>query len=455
MSTVAPLRSALPAVCRGVVVILATAAIGTAAPAAPQDGAGAAWPQWGGPGRDFVVRDAPALAETWAETSPPVLWKRPLGEGHSTIVVAGDRLYTMYRPRPQQLPEEEWAGEEAVVALHARTGDTVWEFRYASNPENFRFGAGPHSTPLIVGDRLFAAGTNKQLHALDRHTGELLWSHDLVADHGAPPTLVRPAVKAGYAPSPLAWRDLVIVTAGGDGQAVMAFRQDDGTLAWSAGDFLIAPSSPILIELGGRTQLVVVGGQFVNGLDPDTGVVLWSHPNDTQGDMNNSTPVWGGDGRLFMSSSYDGGSRLLQLEADGGATAVNELWYSRRLRIMIGNAVRVGDMVLGTSGDFGPQIITALDLPGGEPLWAHRGFNRAFFLHLVPPGRDPAESGRLLILDEDGDLALADVDRSGLVVRVRASVLEGVAWSAPTLVGTTLYARDRRSVVALDLAPGP
>lgn len=423
--------------------------------AVPQSADAPGWPQWGGPGRDFVVRDSADLADAWPETGPPVLWKRPLGEGHSTIAVAGDRLYTMYRPRPEELAEGEWAHEEAVVALDAADGTIVWEHRYPSSPANFRFGAGPHSTPLIVGDHLFAAGTNKQLHAFDRHTGDVVWSHDLVEEFGAPATLIRPSVKAGYAPSPLAWEGLVIVTAGGDGQSVMAFRQDDGTLVWSAGDFLIAPSSPILIDVDGETQLVVVGGQMVNGLDPSTGEILWSHPNDTQGDMNNSTAVWGADNLLFLSSSYDGGSRLLRLTRSDEGTSAEEIWFSRRLRIMIGNAVRVGDMVFGTSGDFGPQIITALDLPSGEPLWAYRGFNRAFFLRLQPAGPGAvgtvAEGAHLLILDEDGDLALAVATRDGLEVTARASVLEGVSWSAPTLVGTTLYARDRRSILALDL----
>ncbi len=91
------------------------------------------------------------------------------------------------------------------------------------------------------------------MHAFDKRTGELLWSHDLVADFDAPPTLIRPAVNAGYAASPTAYRDLVIVTAGGPGQSVMAFRQDDGVLVWHSGSFLILPATPILVDVDGQT----------------------------------------------------------------------------------------------------------------------------------------------------------------------------------------------------------
>lgn len=430
-----PLLLAAAAVCS---LVLLAAAL---APAT--GGSDVQWSQWGGPGRDFKLEDAPDLADSWPETGPPLLWSRPLGEGHSAIVYDDGRLYTLYRPTAG-IPDGEHAAEEVVLAMRAEDGETIWEYRYPSEPMNFRFGAGPHATPLVVGERVFTTGTNKQLHAFDKRSGRLLWNHDLVADFGAPPTLVRPAVKAGYAVSPLAWKDTLVTTAGGEGQSVMAFRQDDGAVVWRSGDFLISPASPILIEVGGEAQLVIFGGQTINGLDPDTGEILWSHAHDTTGDMNNSTPIWGADGLLFVSSSYDGGSRVLRLTAREEDTGVEELWFSERLRVMIGTAIRQGDMVLGNSGVFGPQLVTALDIHSGEVLWRHRGFARATFLWA---------DGKLIVLDEDGVLALARATRDGLDVLSRYELFDTVSWTVPTLVGTTLYARDRDKVVALDLSP--
>jgi outer membrane protein assembly factor BamB len=154
------------------------------------------WSQWGGPNRNFVV-NASGLADRWPDGGPRVVWSRPLGTGHSAIVAAEGRLFTMYRagnPRGRRGP---WDAEEAVIALDAATGKTLWEYKYASRREDFGFGAGPHSTPIVVGNRLFTFGTNKQLHAFDASTGKVLWSHDLVKEFGAPELLIRPVVKAG------------------------------------------------------------------------------------------------------------------------------------------------------------------------------------------------------------------------------------------------------------------
>src|SRR5215813_13295986 len=101
----------------------------------------ASWPQWGGPQRNFMV-DAKGLAETWPASGPKRLWSRPLGEGHSSIIVDGDRLYTMYSKGAQ----------EFVVALDRATGKTIWEKGYAApttglnlQVESFHV-RGPHST---------------------------------------------------------------------------------------------------------------------------------------------------------------------------------------------------------------------------------------------------------------------------------------------------------------------
>jgi outer membrane protein assembly factor BamB len=400
-----------------------------------------AWRQWGGPNRNFIV-EAPGLADAWPEGGPPVRWSRPLGLGHSAIVVDEGRLFTMYRPGNARGKLGPWDAEEVVVALDAKTGATIWEHRYASKLQDFGFGAGPHSTPLIVGDRLFTIGTNRELFAFDKRTGKVLWSHDLVAAFNSPPLLIRPVVKAGYGCSPIAYRDTIICSVGGPGQSVMAFRQSDGAVTWKSGDFLTSEAPPILIEIGGRPQLVIVGGGTINGLDPGTGVVLWSHPHDPGNDLNCSTPLWGEDNILFFSSAYKAGSRAIRLRQEGAATIPEELWFTNRVRFMFLNAIRVGDYIYGTTGDFGPSFLTALEVKTGKTVWQHRGFGRASLVHA---------DGKTIIMDEDGDLALARVSPAGATVISQAKIFDTTSWSAPTLVGTMLYARDREKVVALDL----
>jgi outer membrane protein assembly factor BamB len=268
------------------------------------------WLQWGGERRDFVVADA-GLADTWPEAGPPVLWSRPLGTGHSAIVADAGRLYTMYRAGNGRARQGPWDAEEAVVALDAATGKTLWEHKYPSRREDFSFGAGPHSTPLIVGDRLFTIGTNQQFFAFDKHSGKILWSHDLIKEYGSPELLIRPVVKVGYGCSPIAYRDLIICSVGGPGQSVMAFRQRDGSVAWKSGDFLTSAAAPVLIDFEGQPQLVFLAGGTVTALDPSNGHILWSHAHDPGNDLNCATPLWGDDNILFVSSAYKAGSRAI------------------------------------------------------------------------------------------------------------------------------------------------
>ncbi len=420
-----------------------TAAVMVFAPGglSADDPPGGAWRQWGGPNRNFIV-EATGLAETWPETGPPVLWSRMLGTGHSAILFDEGRLYTMYRVGNGRAKQGPWEAEELVIALDAETGKTIWEHRYPSNLEDFNFGAGPHSTPLVVGDRLFTFGTNKQLHAFDKRTGKVLWSHDLVKEFGAPTLLIRPVVKAGYGCSPLAFEDTILCSVGGPGQSVMAFRQEDGAVAWKSGDFLTSEAAPILIELAGRTELVVFGGGSIQGMDPASGKVLWSHPHDPGNDLNCGTPLWGEDDILFLSSAYKAGSRAIRLKREGDRTFPEELWFNNRVRFMFLTSLRIGDTIYGTAGDFGPAFLTALDVKTGETRWQHRGFGRASLLQA---------GEKTLILDEDGDLALATVTPEGVTIHSESKLFETTSWTVPTLVGTTLYARDRERIVALDL----
>lgn len=418
----------------------------TAAIAAQQGRDPAVWLQWGGPHRNFVSAST-GLAELWRPEGPRRLWSRPLGDGHSSILVDGDRLYTMYRPI-DRVAAGQWGEEEVVVALDAAAGKAIWEHRYPApinGPNfnlNFRFGAGPYATPLVVGDRMFTAGTNTQIFAFDKRTGTVLWSHDLVKEFRAPPTLIRPAVKVGYTCSPIAYKDTIILPAGGPGQAVMAFSQRDGSVVWKSQSFDIAHAAPILITVGGQEQLVVVGGRDVNGLDPNDGRLLWSHRHDTQGDMNISTPVWGEGDLLFVSSAYNGGSRMLHLAREGAETKVKELWFSNRLRVHFGTVIRIGNHVYGSSGDFGPAFFTAIDVRTGDVAWQDRSFGRASFLHA---------DGKLVVLDEEGNLGLVKVSPQGLTVLTKAPVMTRLAWTAPTLVGTKLYLRDRKTIMAVEL----
>ena len=387
------------------------------------------WPQWGGPQRNFVS-GAKGLAAAWPEGGPRRLWSRELGEGYSAIAAEGERLYTMYRR----------GNQDVVVALDAATGKTVWEYAYDapfSAEYSMENGPGPHATPTVVGERVFTAGPTGKLHALDKKTGKLLWGHDLMNEY-------KGTIRVnGYACSPLAYRDTVIMQVGGAGNSIMAFRQKDGAVAWKRHDFRNSPSSPLVINVDGQDQLVAFMYDEVVGVEPATGELLWSHPHKTEFGLNVSTPVWGEGNLLFISSSYGGGSRGLKLtRGKDGKTTVEEVWAHALMRVHYGNAVRLGDFVYASSGDFGTAPFTALNVKTGKIAWRDRTLARASLL---------AADGRLILLDEDGQLILATPTPEGLKVHSKAALLKSNAWTVPTLAGTRLYVRDRKNVMALDL----
>lgn len=406
--------------------------LAAAAPALAQStkpAAGVPWTQWGGPHRNFQT-EAAGLKDTWPAAGPKVIWKRPLGEGFSSAAVEHNVLYTMYG-RPQT---------EIVLACEAGTGKTLWEH---NTPMTFRsdaaadLGNGPYTTPLVVGDRLFTTGVAGRLQAIEKKTGKLLWTQQLWQDHHGTQTMY------GYASSPIAFRDTVIVPVGGRGHAVMAFRQQDGSVAWAKNDFDNAYSSPLLINVDGLEQLVIVMDGDVIAINPLNGDLQWQIPFKAGYGIAISMPVWGAGNLLLVSAEYDAGAKVIHLRRSGSSVKANEVWASNRLRLHHGNAMRIGDTAYFSSGGKGSvAIFTAVDVPSGKILWQDRSIAKATFVWA---------DQKLITLDGDGNLMLVHPSPGGFKVAAKAELMTSLSWSPPTLVGTRLYMRDRRNMMAVDL----
>ena len=386
------------------------------------------WPQWGGPDRSFVVA-ARELADTWPTEGPRRLWQRPLGDGYSAIVTDGRTLYTLFRD----------GTADVAIALDAATGTTVWEARYEApfvETCSERLGPVPRAAPLITGNRLIATSAGGMMTGFDRQTGRKLWSVTLVAPDS---DSVR---SCGYSSSPLSFGDMVITTAGGRGRAVIAVDAATGKTVWQSQDFQNGYSSPLLVDLDGQPEVVVFTYGEVSGLNPKTGALEWTVAHASDQGVNVATPVWGSDHLLFVSSAYNGGSRVLRLTRRQGSVNVEEVWANRRVRVHFGNAVRLGNRIYASNGDFGAAPFAAIDIATGDMAWRDRSVSRATIIGV---------GNKLLILDEDGTLALATPGDAGLVIHAKASILGARAWTAPTLSGTTLYLRDLKQIVALEL----
>jgi len=403
----------------------------TSAPPAPPPAApGVPWTQWGGPHRNFQTT-ATGLKDTWPASGPRVVWKRALGEGYSSPSVENGVLYTMYgKPR-----------EEVVVAANADTGQTLWE---RTNPMTFTSdaaqeqGNGPYSAPLIAGGRLFTTGVAGRLQCFEKQTGKLLWSQELVADHRGSRLMY------GYASSPIAFRDLVIVPVGGPGRGLMAFQQADGKVAWSKTDLGNVYSSPLLIDIGGLEQLVALLDGALVAVNPHNGDLQWQVPFKANYSIAVSTPVWGDGNILFVSAEYDAGAKVVRLDRTGLQTKPTELWSTNRLRLHHGNAMLIDGVFYFSSGGKGSQaILSAVDAQTGKIYWQQRSIQKATFVWA---------DQKLITLDEDGTLMIAHPSREGFRISATAPLLSRLSWTPPVLVGSRLYIRDRRELMCVDLS---
>ena len=384
------------------------------------------WLQWGGPGRDFQA-PATELAPSWPEGGPAILWSRSLGDGYSAILAENGRLYTM-------LGEGD---SEGIVSLAAATGDTLWEHRYDSVYMGMTgYGTGPRSTPLIVDNRLFTVGVTGRMLALDKLSGEVLWSRELWGSEFEGTRLSH-----GYSSSPVAYEDMVIVPVGGQNASLVAFDQSTGEVRWQKHSFRNSYSSPAILEIAGETQLVAFMAEQVIGVDPATGELRWQYPHANQWGTNITQPTLIDEDTLFISSPQ-AGARGLKLSRTGNTIEVEQIWSTRRVQFFHASAVQQGDWVYGSTGTTTPAFMTAINGRTGEIGWKKRGFAKANCV-----GAD----GKLVILDEDGMLYLATATPEDLIVHSQTQLLDRIAWTTPTIVGTTMYVRDRQQIRAVDL----
>ena len=182
-----------------------------------------------------------------------------------------------------------------------------------------------------------------------------------------------------------------------------------------------------IIDVDGQKQLLYLAAIAIAGLDPATGWTLWNRGHKTDWGLNISTPS--GHPPITCSSCRRLTARgaAIELRQAGGTTTTTEKWFSRRMRVHIGTVIRVGDHAYGSSGDFGPAFISAVDMKTGNVVWQDRRFARAQLLYA---------DGKAIDARRRRGARPRDVAPEGLKVWQKASVLENLSWTPPTLVGT-------------------
>ncbi len=402
----------------------AVAGVGPVAVAAAPEEA-AEWPGFRGPRRDGVVPGV-RIGSDWNASPPASLWRRPIGPGVSSFAVRGDRLFT----------HEQRGEEEIVAAYDLRSGEPVWTHRDAARFWDAHVGAGPRATPALEGGRLFTLGGTGILNALDPDDGARLWSRDLAADAGGKRPLW------GFVTSPLVVDGLVVVHAGG----LAAYDVATGEPRWRDADRAGSYSSPHLLTLDGVSQIVLVTHTGAVGFAPADGRRLWTHAwagPDWSG-IGVMQPVPTADGDVLISMVDGGaspiGTRRLKVARQGDAWSVTERWTSNALKPAF-NQVVVHE---GHAYGFDNRILACIDLATGERRWKGGRYGSGQLL-LLP------EQDLLLVVTEDGGLALVKASADGFAELARAEAIGGRTWNQPALVGDVLLVRNGEEMAALRL----
>lgn len=335
------------------------------------------WTNFRGPHRDGVYDETP-VNTAWPAGGLPVLWKQPIGGGYASFVVAGGRAFTIEQRREQ----------EVVAAYDVNSGRELWTAGWPALFSEAMGGDGPRATPTWDDGRVYALGAMGELRCLDAETGRQLWTRNILADNQAA------NLQWGMAASPLVVDDKVIVLPGGGaGKSVVAYNKVTGKQVWASQNDKQGYASPKLVTIAGQRQIVVVSAIRVMGLKVEDGRLLWEFPWYTSPEVNATEPVFLDDHRFFLSSGYDHGAVLVEVSRSGEAFSVKQRWITKRMKTRFNAAVYYEGYLYGLD----EGILTCLDAANGELKW--KGGRYGY-------GQVLLASGHLIILTEDGDLAL-------------------------------------------------
>lgn len=402
------------------------------------------WPQFLGAGRDGKSPET-GLAQDLSKAK--VLWSRPRGESYSAPSVVGDRV--IHHTRYPVDSAQDGQGVETVECLDAATGELIWKDEVTVNyRDRFGYLSGPRASPSIDDGRVYTVGVQGILSCLQLTDGNLLWRRNLIEEFKLDTEFF------GFTPSPLIEGDSVIINLGMK-QCVAAFNKYTGKTLWVTGDqWGRSYASPVAATLHGKRMLLVfAGGESsppVGGLlciDPADGKITGRFPwrSRRNASVNASTPVVHGN-RVFISSSYDVGGVMLEVQPD---FSFKEVYRTKAYASHWATPIWIGDHLYG----FANNKLVCMEWATGKRIWriVPKIGNEIFQTletsggggdrYRPPPGKDGFGIGSLihvggnfLALGENGLLAWMQLAPEGCTILASTRLFRAdQTWTAPVL----------------------
>ncbi|MEQ9407788.1 MAG: PQQ-like beta-propeller repeat protein [Fuerstiella sp.] len=327
---------------------------------------GADWTRFRGPNGSGISPDSVAPPTRWSDTEN-LRWKAELpGPGLSCPIVIGDRVILTCWTGYADGSEDEGALESLkrnVLCLDRNTGDTLWSHAEpAVLPEDqysgmFAQNGYASHTPVTDGERVYVFYGKTGVLAFDLGDGRKLWQKSVGEN--------RERRGWGSASSPIVSQNLVIVPAFVEGDALMAFDGPTGELVWKqeVAGYTSNWSTPILVETGGNTELVLSVPGEVWGLNPENGKLRWYCELPGADDARAS--VIAHDDVVIAMAAGRGSSASMAVRA-GGKGDVSEshrLWQGRDASGIATPVIHDGRLIIVDN-----KVLTTVDLKTGERL---------------------------------------------------------------------------------------
>jgi outer membrane protein assembly factor BamB/enterochelin esterase-like enzyme len=382
------------------------------------------WPGFRGPHHDGSAGRESRFAS--GPGAPALRWRVPLGAGYSGVAVSGGRAVTMFADETSNV----------LAAFDAATGKEAWRIvmggRYKGINGSFD---GPLSTPAVAEGRVYALDPAGRLLAADLETGRRLWEVDLSAREGAP----RPEM--GFTTSPVLAAGMVILQAGAKRGSVAGFDPATGERRWSVGDDKVQYQSPVVVRVGAREVLVAAGDAKLVGIDPATGRLVFDHAHGGEPvwiGSASAVPVPAGPGRMFLKTNVDNSTMYGLAERPDGGISIETLWKAPVLRQTYGVPVYHEGFLYGMNGR---TVWTGVDAATGEMKWRTR----------EPGDGWPTLVGdQVVFVTKAGTLHVGPASPQGWSERARLDLFSDLAWTAPTVVGDSVFARSLGELVRVD-----
>ena len=407
--------------------------------ASPVEGS---WPRFRGANFSNISREAVPLARGWDGRPPPLLWSVDLGEGHAGPVVADGRVFV--------LDYDETLRADLLRCFSLDDGQEIWRRGYDVYIK--RNHGMSRTVPAVSDNRVLTIGPKCHVMCVTADSGQFQWGLDLVKTFAA-------EVPLWYTGQcPLIDGSVAVIAVGGD-PLLMGVHMETGEILWKTPNphnWKMSHSSVMPYTLHGKKMYLycAIGGMVgISAESGEEGTVLFE---STLWDRNviAPSPVAVGDGKIFVTAGYGGGSMMLQIVPEGDRFAVESLQVLKPDEGLASEqqtpVYHQGHLFAIMPKDAGPlrnQFVCVRPDDCSKIVWSS-GKTERFGL-----GPYMIADGKFFILSDEGMLTVLEVSTEEYRPLAKAQILDGHdAWAPMALVQGRLLARDSRRMVCVDVS---